>query len=218
MSAPLFVLKTTTLALAAMVIVFLVVGQLLSDTWEVKTTRTVKASPERVGAALGDLSTWEAWYATKVNLGNPTKSEVRGAAGTVGHALVWTGPKGTLSLTFTAVRPGSIGYDVAYDYGTGEADGRKGGRGPGRIDYVAVGDGCSVTWTDGGTWGDMMLRWFGWFGALQEGCKQIHNASLTGLQMQLEEAAKPAGGAEKVGSEINAGDGAKPGEPANAPR
>lgn len=207
-----FVFKTTALALGAMVLVFLVVGQLLSDTWEVKTTRTVKASPERVGAVLGDLSTWESWYATKVNLGNPTKSEVRGAPGTVGHALVWTGPKGTLSLTFTAVRPGAIAYDVAYDYGAGEADGRKGGRGPGRIDYAAQGDGCTVTWTDGGIWGDMMLRWFGWFGALQEGCKQIHNASLTGLQLQLEEATKPATGGAK------AGEGSKVGEPANGPR
>lgn len=220
MSAPLYVFKTTALALAAMVVVFFAVGQLLNKTWEVKTTRLVKASPERCGAVLGDLATWAAWYAAKVDLGNPTKTEVQGTPGTVGHALVWTGPMGKASLTFTSVTAGAIGYD----YGVMVADGSKGGRGTGRVDYAASADGCTVTWTDGGVWDGLLARWFGWFGALQERCKQIHNASLTGLQLQLEEAAKPAGSeakaseAPKVGEAQKASDGAKAGEPANAPR
>ncbi len=209
MSAPLYVFKVTAVTLAATILFGLVISMNLQDRWEVTTVRTIKTKPERLAAVLGDLSTWDRWYAAKVDLGNPTKATVEGTPGTVGHALVWTGPMGKASLTFTSVAPGAIGYD----YGVVVSDGQKGGRGTGSVRYTAAGDSCTVTWIDGGVWDGMLARWFGWFGALQERCKQIHSASFTELQVYLDEQAKAAAG----------GDGAKAtapaaGEPANTPR
>ena len=208
MSAPLYVFKVTAVTLAATILFGLVVSMNLQDRWEVATVRTIQCKPDRLAAVLGDLSTWERWYAAKVDLGNPTKATVEGAPGTVGHALVWTGPKGKASLSFTSVAPGSI----VYDYGVVISDGQKGGRGTGSVRYAAAGEGCTVTWTDGGSWDGIVARWFGWFGALQERCKQIQAASLVDLQVYLEEQAKAA-----------PGDGAKAtapasADPANTPR
>lgn len=208
MSAPLYVFKVTAVTLAATILFGLVVSMNLQDRWEVATVRTIQCKPERLAAVLGDLSTWERWYAAKVDLGNPTKATVEGAPGTVGHALVWTGPMGKASLKFTSVAPGALTYDYVVVIGGGE----KGGQGTGSVRYAAAGDGSTVTWTDGGVWDGMLARWFGWFGALQERCKQIHNGSFTQLQVYLDEQAKPA-----------PGDGAKAttpasGEPANTPR
>lgn len=180
-----FVFKAVTLSLAGALVVGYGVGHLLADRWEVTTSHTLKAKPEQVVAALHDLGSWQHWYGTKVDLGSPTKVEVQGAPGTVGHTLVWTGPQGQARLQLAALEPGV----VEYDFGMRSTDGSFGGSGKGRIEYRASGDGCLVRWTDRGVWDNVMLRWFGWFGALQERCKQIHDASLTGLERHLEEAA-----------------------------
>lgn len=183
-----FVFKATALSLAGAILVGYGVGHLLADRWHVTTTHAVKAEPERVAAALLDLSTWEHWYGAKVDLGNPTKTEVLGEVGTVGQTLVWRGPLGEARLRLSAIEPGA----VAYDYGVRNKDGSTGGNGSGRIEYAKSAAGCTVSWTDRGVWDNVMLRWFGWFGALQERCRQIHDASLTGLERHLEDAAKAA--------------------------
>lgn len=84
-----FVFKATALSLAGAILVGYGARHLLADRWHVTTTHTLKADPERVAAALLDLSTWEHWYGAKVDLGNPTRAELQGPAGTVGHTLVW---------------------------------------------------------------------------------------------------------------------------------
>lgn len=181
-----FVFKATALSLAGAILVGYGVGHLLADRWYVTTTHTLKADPERVAAALLDLSSWQHWYGAKVDLGNPTRAEVQGQVGTVGHTLVWSGPLGEARLRLAAIEPGA----VAYDYGVRNKDGSTGGTGTGRVEYQKSPEGCSVSWTDRGVWDNVMLRWFGWFGALQDRCQQIHDASLTGLERHLEDTAK----------------------------
>jgi hypothetical protein len=58
-----------------------------------------------------------------------------------------------------------------------------------RVAWQADGGKCVLTWRDGAKWDSVMLRWFGWFGALQDGCKTIQAASLEALQRELEIAA-----------------------------
>lgn len=190
-----FVFKATALSLAGAILVGYGVGHLLADRWHVTTTHTLKAAPERVAAALLDLSTWEHWYGAKVDLGNPTRAAVHGEVGKVGHTLVWSGPLGEARLRLAAIEPGA----VAYDYGVRNKDGSTGGNGTGRIEYQQSPEGCTVRWTDRGVWDNVMLRWFGWFGALQERCQQIHDASLTGLERHLEDVAK-TGPAQPAGA------------------
>lgn len=190
-----FVFKVTALSVAGFVLVGVGVGQLLADRWTVATTRVLRAKSDRVMAAIGDLAGWQDWYAAQVDLGNPTRCEVLGTAGTVGHALRWSGPRGEASLTLQKVTVGADGAGaIDYDYGTMAANGGPANRGTGRVMFAPSGDGCSVTWIDGGVWDGLMGRWWGWFGALQDRCKQIQISTLEGLQQHLE---PPGPGASK---------------------
>ena len=187
MSTPRFVFQTMVLSLAALVLVFFAVGNLLADRWEVATERTITAPPDRVLAQLRDLNTWVNWYSAEVNLGNPTTREVIGTPGSVGHTVRWSGPKGTASLTLRKVDGGVL----EYDYGAEAAvKGAPVSRGVGRLEVAADGSASRVRWTDGGQWESIALRWNGWFGALQERCKQIQGASLLNLEQQLQPAPK----------------------------
>lgn len=179
------VFQVVVLTLAAAVLMVLGVGQLLADEWRVETTRTLPASTERVGALLRDLGTWEGWSELKVNLGPQTSREVRGTAGTAGQQVVWTGAKGRATLTLRTVADDVVEYEYGYQYDGETSASPSPARGTGRIVWVAAGDGCRVTWSDGGRWGSWALRWVGWFGALQERARQTQAASLTGLELAL---------------------------------
>ena len=78
-----FVFKATALSLAGAILVGYGVGHLLADRWYVTTTHTLKADPERVAAALLDLSSWQHWYGAKVDLERkPIDTGVTGPTGT----------------------------------------------------------------------------------------------------------------------------------------
>lgn len=172
------VVQVVVLTLAGVILMVLGIGQLLADQWQVETTRTLPGPPAHVAALVSDLGSWQRWSDMKVNLGPQTKREVEGLPGTVGQRIAWTGVKGRATLTLTAVAPDAIEYEYGYEVAGAP-------RGTGRIAWAADGAGCRVTWRDGGRWRDLWGRWAGWFGALQERTRQVHSASLTGLELEL---------------------------------
>lgn len=187
-------LKTMVLALAGMVLIFLGVGSMLPDQWHVEASRVIQAPPAKVVALLQDFQTWEKWSSLKAEMGAGTQRVVSGTPGTVGHRVTWTGPHGTAMLTVASIDAESLTYDFHIQVPPAPEPQRKG---QGRLRWVAEGDGCRVTWRDDGTWDGLALRWFGWYGALQEQVKQVQGTSLAGLQREFEEANPPAGAAPK---------------------
>ena len=79
------------LALAGMVLVYLGVGAILANEWQVDATRTVAVSAEEVGALVRDFRNWKKWSSMEARLGPQTTLEVTGEAGTVGHRMTWSG-------------------------------------------------------------------------------------------------------------------------------
>lgn len=179
MSTPRIVFRAVVFSLAGLVLVVLGVGQLLAKEWRVETVRTLKAPAERVGARVGDLGTWASWSAMEMNVGPQTARQVVGPPG-AGQRIEWAGPRGTAVLTATAVDATSLDYTVGFRVADAPPLGR------GRVAWRAVGGDCEVRWLDQGVYDNVMLRWFGWFGALQEKVKQIQGASLESLEQELE--------------------------------
>lgn len=181
--------RSLVLALAGMVVVFFGVGAMLADRWHVEVSMTVNAGEDRVRALLHDFATWEDWSSLNANLGAGTRREVSGQAGTKGHCIRWSGPLGIATLTMTAVDARSVGYDF-HQQDPGETTSRSLGRGTVTWQAGQAGSPCTVTWRDEGTWDNVVLRWWGWFGAVQEHVKQIQITSLAGLQQTIDAAGK----------------------------
>ena len=189
-SSTAFVFKAMVLSMAGMVAVFLGVGMVLASSWEVASKRTLQADPLLVKELLGDLRTWSRWYAVQPNLGSPTKSEVLGQPGTVGQQLVWSGPLGVARLVLVKVDADGLQFEQRLE--PAASQGEVLSRGYVGLNWQAEGNNCVLRWRDGAKWDNLMLRWFGWFGALQDGCKTVQSASLEALQRELE-ASRPAG-------------------------
>ncbi len=179
-------LRVLLFALVGMVAVYCGVGYLLlAEQWHVETTRTLDASPQRVGALVCDLRTWDGWAGVEVNLGPQTARTVEGMPGTVGHQIVWTGSNGKAWLVLAAVAADRIEYRFRYEWAGTKAPPA---RDSGVIEWQADGAGCRVRWQDDGYWPSIAGRWVGWFGALQQRMKQAQVTSLEGLQQQLRKA------------------------------
>lgn len=172
--------KAMVLSLAAMVLVGIGVGQVLATKWQVETVRVLRAEPARVGALLRDLGTWQKWSAVDVNLGAQTARQVTGAVGSGAQCIEWSGQLGRAVLTATAVTESSIDYSIGFRMDSPPSPGH------GRVEWQAVPEGTRVRWSDDGSFDSIILRWFGWFGALQERVKQIQSSSLESLQQELE--------------------------------
>lgn len=178
-----FALRTIALALAGSVLVFLLVGQLLADHWEVASARTVAAPPAAIAPLVRDLGRWADWSAVDFELGMPTARRVVGEPGAVGQRAVWQGPMGEATLALTAVADDRVDYEIRYRL-AGD-DGAVGGALTGHVAWAADGDGCRVTWTERGELTNLIQRWSHWFGALQEKVRQVQGASLSGLEQRL---------------------------------
>jgi len=188
MNATAAMLRVLLFTMLAMLAVYFGVGYLLlASEWQEETTRTLDATPERVAAVVRDLHTWERWAGVDCNLGPQTAKTVEGAPATVGHRLVWTGPKGKATLTLIAVADDRVEYRFHYEW---EGQTAPPARDSGVIEWSAEGGGCRVRWRDRGEWQSLAGRWVGWFGALQQRMKQVQVASLEGLQNELR--SKPA--------------------------
>ncbi|MCB9878637.1 MAG: SRPBCC family protein [Planctomycetes bacterium] len=182
MSKARFVMTAVVLSLAASVVVFVAVGQVLVAQWQVSTSRSLAAPPARVAALLVDLDRWAEWSAVRFELGAPTNRRVEGQPGTVGHAGIWEGPIGSATLRFTAVREDGVEFALRYEFAGGGLDE---GRLSGKVEWRADGAGTLVTWTEGGRLDTLMARWSNWFGALQDHVRQVQGASLGGLERAL---------------------------------
>jgi Polyketide cyclase / dehydrase and lipid transport len=175
--------KVMVLTLAATILVYLGVGQLLAASWTVETARTLAASPAAVGAKIQDLASWQGWCAADANLGEPTVRTVTGTPGTVGQRIVWTGPKGEASLLVTALSPNSLEYRYGHRQGGPEPAERV--LGTGAVSWEAEGAVTRLRWRDGGDWDSLPGKWVGWFGALQQRYQQVQGSSLVALEQLL---------------------------------
>ncbi|MBM3975305.1 MAG: hypothetical protein FJ301_14520 [Planctomycetes bacterium] len=173
------VFRCAVFSLAGLVLVFYGVGALLRDRWSVTSERPVPGAPATVAALVGDLHTWERWAAVQVELGPNTTRAVTGDAGKPGQRLVWNGPRGVAALEVTALDAAGMSYAIGFEV----ADG--GHKATGRVEWAADGDRCRVRWRDEGVHANLFLRWFGWFGALQERVQQFQAASFAGLEQEL---------------------------------
>ena len=171
------------LALAGMVLVYLGFGYLLPDRWQVDTKRPVTAPAEQVARLVKDFGTWANWSSMDANLGSGTHREIAGQPGSVGQRITWTGSQGMATLTMTTVDSNSIGYDFHLQ-NPGETARRLSGQGT--VRWQGEGSGCVVAWHEDVLLETLPLRWFGWFGALQEKVKQIQGTSLAGLQQTID--------------------------------
>jgi hypothetical protein len=175
--------KVMVLTLAATILVYLGVGQLLASSWTVETVRTLTASPAAVGAKVLDLASWQGWCAADANLGEPTVRTVTGTPGAVGQRIVWTGPKGEASLLVTALSPNSLEYRYGHRQGGPEPVERE--LGTGAVSWEAEGAVTRLRWRDGGVWDNLPGKWVGWFGALQQRYQQVQGSSLVALEQLL---------------------------------
>lgn len=204
MSNTKYVLRAIVLSLASSVLVFLLVGMVLADSWRVTTKRTITAAPASLTSRLIDLREWPTWSEVDFELGNPTTREFLGEAGEPDQAATWRGPKGIATVLMTRVEAsadgGTVEYTIGYKYGP---DGDSfGGKFTGSIVWQLEGENTVVTWTENGELMNLMQRWSNWFGALQVKVGQVQSASLAGLEENIrreaDEAVKPGGNAGKV--------------------
>ena len=180
MSNTKYVLRTVVLALASSVLVFLLVGLLLADRWQVRTTRTIAAPVERLQPLLVNLRLWPQWSVIDFELGNPTTREFQGEPAQANQSATWRGPQGIATVILTRVEDGLVEYAIGYKYGP---DGDSfGGRFTGSITWQSTGEGTGLTWTEDGELVNLLQRWSNWFGALQEKVGQVQRASLAGLE------------------------------------
>lgn len=174
------VFKGVVFSLAGAVLVVLGVGQVLAKEWKVETTRTLPVPPQQVAALVRDLASWSKWSAVEMNVGPQTSRVVEGQPGAVGQRIVWSGPRGKAVLTAVAVTDDSLDYTV------GVVDADAGPLARGRVEWAAKGPGSTIRWVDQGVYPNVLLRWFGWFGALQEKVREMQGASLEALAQELE--------------------------------
>ncbi|MCR9247875.1 MAG: SRPBCC family protein [bacterium] len=176
--------RILVLALAATIVVFVGVGYLLTDRWQVDTDRLISAAPARVQTLVSDFNTWPDWSGMKVELGAGMERRISGDAGQVGHQIEWIGAQGTATLRLSAV----AGEQVDYEFLTRRAeDPQAAVVAHGHIAWTAEGESATrVRWHDEGKLQNLIERWIGWFGALQEQVRQIQGVSLTGLQRAVE--------------------------------
>lgn len=178
MSTTRVVFAAVVFSLVGMILVYLGVGYLLADQWHVGSARVIDAPPARIAALVGDLSTWGKWSSMDANLGPQTQRRVLGEPGSVGHAIEWSGSRGTAALTLRKVTPSSIEYEFRGQGPDGQPQQWHSG---GSVEWHDEGGKCRVQWRDEGHWDSLAGRWFGWFGAMQQGAQQIQATSLEGL-------------------------------------
>ncbi|MGK0201338.1 MAG: hypothetical protein ACI89X_000910 [Planctomycetota bacterium] len=195
MSNTKYVLRAVLLALASSVLVFLLVGMVLADRWQVTTTRTISAPLATIAGKLVDLRQWQNWSEVDFELGNPTTRDFEGEAGKADQAGTWRGPMGIATVLLTRVEDGSsegaVEYAIGYKYGP---DGDSfGGKFTGSIVWQVKGDAVEVTWTEDGVLANLMQRWSNWFGALQVKVGQVQRSSLAGLEERIRREADELG-------------------------
>jgi len=197
-----FVLRAVVFSLAGSILVFLLVGMLLTDSFEVQSARVVSAQPAAVGALVKDFRTWKDWSAYSFDCGAPTEIEVEGEPGTVGHRLHLSGPRSEALFETTAVGDSSLDFRIRH--AAKEKGAIAGGTLEGTIEWLPSPDGCKVQWTERGKLEHIIQRWINWFGAHQEMVKRWQATSLSGLETHFRELREGAAdGAEPAKNDVS---------------
>ena len=178
-----YVIQTVVLALAGSVLVFVLVGTLLADRWQIRTTRNIAAPVAQVAERVTDLGRWSDWSALDFQLGNPTDREITGVAGSSGQLATWRGPMGVATVKLTHVDAAAVDYLIGYQYGSEQQS--LGGKFTGRIEWQQAGNSTAVTWIENGELTNLVQRWSNWFGALQDKVQQVQRSSLAGLDEDI---------------------------------
>jgi len=133
-------LKKFLTALAILILVFVLVGALLSREYRVTRTVVVKADPAKVHALVGELKRWDEWAPFKES--DPTLVTKLGEATTgVGAYQSWTGEGGSGWLKFTKCDPATgIAYDMAFNDGGEDMPAKS------WMSYAPVAGGLQIEW------------------------------------------------------------------------
>lgn len=133
-------LRKVLTAIAIFILVFVIVGALLSREYDVTRTVVVKAEPAKIHALVGELKRWDEWTpwlesdSTIVTTFGPTTSGV-------GASQSWTGKDGDGRLTFTRADPAQgVEYDMVF------VDDEREMPSKGWIRYTPVSGGTQVEW------------------------------------------------------------------------
>ena len=177
-----FALKVIVLVAAGIALVMLGVGMLLPTRWQVTTTQVIAAPPASVLARLQDMASWPQWSTFRAELGPNTRLQSEGNAGTVDQKLTWSGAGGQATLAMTRCDQNGIDYQFTMR-STGESGVTP--LGHGSVQVTVHRDGSEVVWRDDHDLESVALRWFAWFGALQEAVRRIQQTSLEGLRQSL---------------------------------
>ncbi|MEY4673391.1 MAG: Polyketide cyclase / dehydrase and lipid transport [Planctomycetota bacterium] len=164
--------------LAGFAAIFLGIGALIPDGWEVRTVRTVAAPPAAVRDVLGDLASWPQWCTLAPVMGPNTASGTSAPKAAEGVHLWWRGARGESRLTFTATSDTALAYRFGIE-GAPQL-------GTGALELSPGADGSTqVAWVDRGSFPTLAARWAGWFGALQEAVRATQEESLGNLVSRL---------------------------------
>src|ERR1041385_8353443 len=133
------------LALAFIVILFVVVIAGQPDEFVVSRSAKISAPPEKIFPSVNDLHAWEAW-SPWAKLDPNAKNSIEGPAAGVGAAMAWEGncKVGVGRMTITESRPGErVGFKLEFQKpmrATNTAE----------FTFQADGDQTTVTWSMAG--------------------------------------------------------------------
>ena len=132
-------MKKLGLALAVLIVLFIVVGLFLPTQYTVTRTQMIQAKPAAIHTHVNDLTKWEAWTPWKD--GDPSLVITQGKKTSgVGASQSWSGKDGNGSLTFTkSSKKEGIDYDLTFN------DGKF--KGTAFIQYRDMGGNTQVNWT-----------------------------------------------------------------------
>ena len=110
-------MKKLGLALALLIVLFIVVGLFLPTQYTVTRTQMIQAKTSAIHTHVNDLTKWEAWAPWKN--GDPSLVITQGKKTSgVGASQSWDGKDGNGSLTFTkSSKKVGIDYDLTFNDG-----------------------------------------------------------------------------------------------------
>lgn len=177
-------LRVFLVAIVGVVALWFGISSILPQQWQVETTISVPAPPGRVLPLLRDFGAWRRWSTISTAQRADTKVAVEGEPGQAGHRLTWQTGGNQGELRMVAAGPEGVDYEVWSRLGVGTTPVRIG---TGAIRVAPEDGGSRIVWRDQGRAEAFVDRWFAWFGAQQEGVRQMQESGLTRLRVELEE-------------------------------
>lgn len=138
-------LKKFLTALAVFILVFVLVGAVLSREYRVSRAIVVKAEPAKIHALVADLKRWDEWTPWKEQ--DPTVVTTIGTPSSgLGANQTWSGKEGTGWLKFTKADVATgIAFDMALNNGGEDMPAQS------SVAYAPAAGGTEVVWSMSGT-------------------------------------------------------------------